>query len=55
MSGGHFNGQQYNISNIINEIEFQITNNEYEYSDQTLDEFKKAVNILNNELNNLDK
>jgi hypothetical protein len=46
MNGGHFYGKQWSIIDITDEIEFQITNNKYEYSDKTINEFKKAVNIL---------
>lgn len=50
MSGGHFNYNQSNISDIANEIERLILTNDptnwYGYSPETLEEFKKAVILL---------
>lgn len=49
MSGGHFNYTQYNIEDISNEINELISDGDIlnEYSKQTINEFKNAVEILN--------
>jgi hypothetical protein len=57
MSGGHFDYKQYDINYIYDEIEHIIRNNGdvsedeygctgYLYSDETIEEFKKAVEYL---------
>lgn len=55
MSGGHFNYMQSNINLIADEIENMIENNKsdemdeygyYNFSDETINQFKKAVHIL---------
>jgi len=58
MSGGHFDYKQYEISNIADEVEQLIIDNDseeldewectkgYHYSKETIEEFKKALNIL---------
>jgi hypothetical protein len=47
MSGGYFNHQQYVIKEIANDIEEYLKLNEYEYSKQTIEEFKRAITVLN--------
>jgi hypothetical protein len=49
MSGGFFNHQQFSINDIKEEIEDLIDNKDIinEYSEQTLDEFKNAIKLLN--------
>ena len=54
MSGGHFNYSQYQIREITEEIENFIHQNRKpskyyvtEFSDATIEEFKKAVDALN--------
>ena len=54
MSGGHFSYVQYRLNDIIESIENTIKNNKveddwgysYDYSDKTLDEFKKSLSII---------
>jgi len=54
MSGGHFDYQQYRINDIADSIDELIEKNNdidewgwgYNYSDETLEEFKKASEIL---------
>ena len=43
MSGGHFNYTQFHFEDIAREIEKLILNNEYDYSIDTLNKFKKAA------------
>lgn len=54
MSGGHFDYKQHHITDIINDIETLINNNNIEneygykedFSNKTLNEFKIAIKIL---------
>ena len=49
MSGGHFQHQQYIISDIANSIESEIIKNrdaEHKFSQKTINEFRKAIKIL---------
>jgi len=47
MSGGHFDYKQYVIGHIADEIEqLALENDEYGYSEDTLDIFKNAVECL---------
>jgi hypothetical protein len=49
MSGGHFDYNQYRIQDIIEKLESHLNGAEpfYEdYSQETLDEFKKGLDIL---------
>lgn len=49
MSGGYFNNQQYIIKQIANDIEEDLESNayQYQYSEQTIAEFKNAIDMLN--------
>jgi len=54
MSGGHFDYRQYNMEIIADEIEGIVRNNHkkdewgysYDFSEETIDEFKKGVKLL---------
>ena len=46
MSGGHFDYQQHNISDVADSVEQLILNNE-DYSEETIKEFKEGLNLLN--------
>jgi hypothetical protein len=49
MSGGHFNYDQYHIRNVIDALESHLNGTEpfyTEYSQETLDEFKKGLVAL---------
>lgn len=46
MSGGHFDYNQYRISDIAEQITDLIENNEREYTDETLARFTEAVSLL---------
>jgi hypothetical protein len=46
MSGGHFDYQQHRIRDIYESIEEYILKNKYEYSEETIKEFKQAVDVL---------
>jgi hypothetical protein len=51
MSGGLFNYEQYKIQQIADDIEQNIVDNEdvgwdYKYKDETIAEFKRAVEML---------
>lgn len=50
MSGGHFNGKQYSIGYIVDEIQEIIDNNENEDGDHfskfTIKKFEKAIVLL---------
>jgi hypothetical protein len=46
MSGGYFDYQQHRIRDIYESIEEYILKNKYEYSEETIKELKKAVNVL---------
>lgn len=47
MSGGHFDYNQYRLNDISYEIQKVIGDNErYKFSDQTIEEFKKAIHYL---------
>lgn len=49
MSGGHFDYSQYNIISIIESIQSEIDQNKLNpiYSDETINEFKNAIRVLN--------
>ena len=55
MSGGTFDYQQYNIKNIIEELQFEIDNNIKfnengycnNFNKKTINKFKKAIKYLN--------
>jgi len=55
MSGGYFDYQQYHINDIVDKIEQVISQNNipdedgytYDYSEETIKQFKDAVDILN--------
>lgn len=49
MSGGHFQHQQYIIGDIADSIKSEIIKNrdaEHKFSQKTINEFKKGINIL---------
>ena len=46
MSGGHFDYNQYKIREIKDSIEQFIVDNDYNFLNSVLDEFKKGVKIL---------
>ena len=49
ISGGHFQHQQYIISDIANSIKSEIIKNrdaEHKLSQKTINEFRKGINIL---------
>ena len=49
MSGGHFQHQQYIISDIANSIKSEIIKNrdaEHKFSQKTINEFQKAIKVL---------
>lgn len=49
MSGGHFQHQQYIISDIANSIKSEIIRNrnaEHKFSQKTINEFQKAIKVL---------
>lgn len=49
ISGGHFQHQQYIISDIANSIKSEIIKNrdaEHKFSQKTINEFRKGINIL---------
>lgn len=46
MSGGHFDYNQWNIRSICEELERIIDTNEYGYSNETIEEFKKGLEYL---------
>ena len=46
MSGGHFQYKQWEIGNIADEVEQLILDNEYHYSPETIEEFKKGLILL---------
>ena len=48
MSGGHFDYKQYHLEDIASEIEELIDRNDgfYDYSKETLEEFKNAIPLL---------
>ena len=46
MSGGHFNYQQYNIQNIADDVEQLIESNDGNYSEETIVEFKRGLELL---------
>ena len=50
MSGGHFEYQQYNINEIAEGVGKLISENGeywYDFSDETISEFKQALQVLN--------
>lgn len=46
MSGGHFGYKEFNIKQIAEEMQDAIDNNT-EYSDEVINKFKTAVDLLN--------
>lgn len=50
MSGGHFDYQQRHLDDIANQIEHVVENNTekdyWNYSEETLDEFRTAISLL---------
>ena len=46
MSGGHFCYKEFNIAQLAEEMQDAIDNNT-EYSDEVINKFKTAVNLLN--------
>lgn len=48
MSGGRFNYLQHNgdFDDAIETIEHHIQNNEYEFKPETIDEFKKGIELI---------
>ena len=46
MSGGHFGYKEFNIKQLAEEMQDAIDNNT-EYSDEVINKFKTAVNLLN--------
>lgn len=46
MSGGHFDYQQYNIQNIADDVEQLIESNDGNYSEETIVEFKRGLELL---------
>ena len=49
ISGGHFQHQQYIISDIANSIKSEIIKNrdaEHKFSQKTINEFQKAIKVL---------
>lgn len=46
MSGGHFNYRQYNIQNIADDVEQLIESNDGNYSEETIVEFKRGLELL---------
>ena len=46
MSGGYFDYQQHRIRDIYESIEECILKNKYGYNEETIKEFKKAVDVL---------
>lgn len=46
MSGGHFGYQQFNIQNIADDVEQLIESNDGNYSEETIVEFKRGLELL---------
>lgn len=48
MSGGHFNGSQYHIERIAEELErvIELNSEEPNYSSETIEEFRKGLDFL---------
>jgi hypothetical protein len=46
MSGGHFNYQQHNISNIVSDIEEELCNSNSDLSEEDKKVFKEAIQAL---------
>jgi len=47
MSGGYFDYDQYKIAIIAESIQSLIEDNKQEFSDETIAEFKKGIEVLN--------
>lgn len=46
MSGGRFDYLQYRFTEIITEIEQEVFDNQYDFNEDTLAEFKKGIDLL---------
>lgn len=46
MSGGRFDYLQYRFTEIIVEIEQEVFENQYEFSEETIAEFKRGIELL---------